>query len=857
MDKKKSIRRKITELLLFMVLSVLLLIGGVSVFSLYSMRNISEQSSNKLGQTAAMDAEEALEKMAGEQLLGLAVQKTAYIEEKFNTVIACVNGIAQEAEEIYLNPETYPDREVAPPVKESRELAAQLLWSERIADVVEKRSRSKEETALINEVRKLGNIQDLLVQYNANNDMISSTYIATQSGWMIQADYIAYSKFTSDPDRADFYEADSRQWYQRALVTEDGQTVYSDVMEDIHEKRDCIVCARPVYVNGEIVAVAGVGSYLDTVNDAVLNTVIGENGYAYLINEKGHVMVSGTQEGETAASADRNISLLESKNEELAAAVKDMTEGGSALTRLMLDDREVYMAYAPLKGLGWSFVTVMDVEEVIAPAKQSQQGILALTDSISKQQSNSIRRTLLVFLVIMIFAGLLISCGSIMFARKLTDPIGQLTSEVTKLDGGNLDSRINITTGDEVEELGKAFNKMTMQLKEYITNLASATAEKERIRTELNLASQIQADMLPDSTHMMTGHKEFALYARMTPAKEVGGDFYDYFMVDDDHLAFVVADVSGKGVPASLFMVVASTLLRTRIMGGGSLADIVTKVNDSLCAVNKNGMFVTAWIGILTISTGILTYVNAGHNPPLIGNRKDGYRYIKERSGFVLAGMEGISYTQKEIKLKKDDTVFLYTDGVSEANNEAGELYGEERLLDHLNDDRQTQPDMLSESVWNEVQEFQGEAEQFDDITMLAVNYHGDIEENTGSADLSRIQEVQAFLENCLEKARVPRKYIRQLLIVSDEIVSNICFYSKAEEVTVGCQVVEGEIMIFFEDDGIAFNPLSKEKPNVNESLEQRRVGGLGIYMVCEMMDEVTYSHKNDKNRLTIKQSTK
>ncbi|MCH5249840.1 MAG: SpoIIE family protein phosphatase [Lachnospiraceae bacterium] len=897
MEKKKNIRRKITELLLSMVLGVLLLIGGVSVFSLYSMRNISEQSSMKLGQTAAMDAEEALEKMAGEQLLGLAVQKTDYIEEKFNSVIACVNGIADEAETIYLNAEDYPDREVALPVKESKELAAQLLWSERLTDVWKNRSKWNAEKGLISEVRKLGNIQDLLVQYNKNNDMISSTYIATQSGWMIQADYISYSKFTADPDVADFYEADGRQWYQRALLTEEGKTVYSDVMEDIHEKRDCIVCSRPVYINGEIVAVAGVGSYLDTVNDAVLDTVIGEKGYAFLINEKGQVMVSGTDEGETAARADRNMSLLESQNEELAAAVEDMLKGGSDLTRLMLDDREVYMAYAPLTGLGWSFVTVMDVEEVIAPARQSQQGILELTDAVSGQQNASIRRTLLIFLVIIMLAAVLISISSIAFTRKLTDPIRKLTLEVTKMDGGNLDSQIDISTGDEVEELGKAFNKMTRQLKGYITNLAAATAEKERIRTELDLASQIQADMLPDSTHMLSGRKEFSLYARMTPAKEVGGDFYDFFMIDDDHLAFIVADVSGKGVPASLFMVVANTLLRTRIMGGGSLEDAVTKVNDSLCAVNKNGMFVTAWIGVLTISTGLLTYVNAGHNPPLIGNKKDGYRYIKERSGFVLAGMDGISYNQKQIKLEQDDTIFLYTDGVSEANDEAGKLYGEERLLDHLNDSKETEPDKLAEGVWEQVQEFQGNAEQFDDITMLAVNYHGSTEENnqpeevseinenvvpdetnedvsdktktdvselenecsenTGSADISRMQEVQTFLENCLQNANVAKRYIRQLLIVSDEIVSNICNYSNAEEVTVGCQVAGDEIMIFFEDDGIAFNPLQKEKPDVNEPLEQRKIGGLGIFMVCEMMDEVTYTNKKGKNRLTIIKSTK
>lgn len=883
MKKRKNIRRKITELLLSMVLGVLLLIGGVSVFGLYSMKNVSEESSMKLGQTAAMNAEEALETMAGEQLLGLAVQKTAYIEEKFNTVIACVNGIAQAAEEIYLNPGRYPDREVALPVKDSRELAAQLLWSKRLAGVRSRWILSEYETELIDEMHKLANIQDLLVQYNKNNNMISSTYIATESGWMIQADYIAYSKFSEDSYVADFYEADERQWYQRALLTEEGKTVYSDVIEDIHEGGKCIVCSRPVYVNGEIVAVAGVGSYLDTVNEAVLNTVIGESGYAFLINEKGQIMVSGTETGETAASAEEKMSLLESSNRELAKTIEDMVEGKSALTKIPLDGREVYMAYAPLPGLGWSFATVMDVDEVIAPAKHSQQDILTLTDEVSKQQNTSIIRTLLMFLVIILFAAALISITSILFTNRLTEPIRRLSNEVSQIDGGNLDKKIQISSGDEVEELGKAFNSMTAQLKNYINNLAAATAEKERIRTELNLASQIQADMLPDSEHMLTNREEFSLCARMTPAKEVGGDFYDFFMIDENHLGFMVADVSGKGVPASLFMVVARTLLHTRIKSGGTLADAVTKVNDSLCSVNKNGMFVTAWIGILTIPTGILTYVNAGHNPPLVGNKKDGYVYLKERSGFVLAGMDNITYTQKKIQLKQGDTIFLYTDGVSEANNEAGKLYGEERLQILLNNCKKMQPSELTEAVWKGVQEFQGHAEQFDDITMLAINYHGSMEnkeepaefaepveikldipdtsdgfrEITGPAELYRMQDVQTFLESFLKAARLPKKYIRQILIVSDEIFSNICHYSGAGNVTVGCKSDKEETSIFFEDDGIAFNPLKNAKPDVNEPLEQRKEGGLGIYMVCEMMDEVTYTHKNGKNRLTIVKMTK
>lgn len=874
MKKKKTIRRRVTTLLLGMVLTALLLTGAVSLWSLYSMRTISEENSTMLGQTAAEDAEAALEEMAGGQLLTIAAEKAAYIEEKFNTVIACVNGIAQAAEAIYRNPWDYPDREVPLPQKDSRELAVQLLWSERLADKAAGLSEGSADgngSELFSELYKLGNLQELLVQYNANNDMISSTYLATASGWMLQADYIAYSKYSGDSELPDFYEADTRQWYQRARLTEMGETVYSDVMEDIHEGRDCIVCARPVYLNGKIVAVAGVGSYLDTVNEAVLNTTIGESGYAFLVNERGRVMVSGAQSGETAADADANTDLRDSGNAALAEAAEDMVFGESGLKKLTLDGREVYLAYASLDGLGWSFVTVMDVEEVIAPARESQQGILALTNEISRRQNEAIKQTIYLFLGIMLAAATVIGVVSILFTGKLTAPIRRLTQDVKRIDGGNLNSPICITTGDEVEELGNAFHAMTVQLQQYIGSLAAATAEKERIRTELSLASRIQADMLPDSGQVLRERQEISLYASMTPAKEVGGDFYDFFLTDEDHLVVLIADVSGKGVPASLFMVVARTLLQSCIEGGDTLAEAVSEVNDRLCAQNKNGMFVTAWIGVLTLSTGALAYVNAGHNPPLLGNQKEGYTYLKERGGFVLAGMEGMEYSRKELQMREGDILFLYTDGVSEANDEKGSLYGEARLLELLNSRSDTEPEKMAKAVWNDIQDFQGKAEQFDDITMLVLNYRGaggkkepQGEEaagtaeperrhrNTGAAALSRMAAVQSFVEETFTEYDIPGKVIRMFLIASDEIFSNVCRHSGAGKVTVECSVKAGKAVLAFEDDGVEFNPLKRPNPDVGEPLEKRKVGGLGIYMVRELMDEMAYERMGGKNRLTM-----
>lgn len=854
MGKPKSIRRKISALLLGMVLTALFLTGAVSLWSLYTMHDLSEESSKMLGQTAAEDAEEALEAMAEKQLLIIATQKAAYIDQKFNTVIACVDGIAQAAETIYKNPENYPDRTVPLPEKNSTKLAPQLLRSKRL------RNMSEEQLA---ELLKLGNLQDLLVQYNANNDMISSVYLATRSGWMLQADSISYSKYSGESDVPDFFEAPTRQWYQRAYLAEPGQCVYTDVMEDIHQGGNCIVCARAVRSNGEIVAVAGVGSYLDTVNEAVLNTVIGERGYAFLLNDKGQVLVSGAETGETETGA---ADLRKSGNGKLAQVAKDMVAGGSKTVKLTLDGKEVYLAYVPLEDLGWSFATVIDVAEVIAPAKESQQEILALTDVMAERQHAAIRKGIHFFLVIVAVMAMVIIEISVFFTGKLTVPIRRLTQEVRRIDGGNLDIPIRITTGDEVEELGNAFNGMTAQLKQYIGSLEAATAEKERIRTELSLASGIQADMLPDSDNFLREREELTLYASMNPAKEVGGDFYDFFLTDEDHLVILIADVSGKGIPAALFMVVAKTLLQSCITGSATLAEAVAEVNDRLCVGNKNGMFVTAWIGVLTLSEGLLTYVNAGHNPPLLGNRENGYHYLRDRGGFVLAGMEHMKYSQKELRMKQGDILFLYTDGVTEANDENGNLYGESRLQELIDGRSGTEPEMLAKAVWDDIQDFQGKAEQFDDITMLALRYRGaGKKRNTGPASMERMDEIQEFVEKVFGENQIPHRDIRQFLIASDEIVSNVCRYSKASSVTVECgaecgtefgeEIVRAVLVV--EDDGAEFNPLERPKPDVNKSLRDRKIGGLGIYMVQEMMDEVSYERKDGKNRLTMMKKVK
>jgi sigma-B regulation protein RsbU (phosphoserine phosphatase) len=297
-----------------------------------------------------------------------------------------------------------------------------------------------------------------------------------------------------------------------------------------------------------------------------------------------------------------------------------------------------------------------------------------------------------------------------------------LTEEVKQVGGGELEYVQTIHTGDEIEELSQSFGLMTRELKDYMNNLAKVTADKERIATELNVATQIQASMLPCIFPPFPEVQAFDIYATMQPAKEVGGDFYDFFLVDNDHFAVVVADVSGKGVPAALFMVIAKTLIKTHVQNGEEPHTAITAVNAQLCETNDMGMFVTAFMGILEISTGRFTFVNAGHNPPVIRRNGASYEYLKARAGFVLAGMEGMKYKPQETSFKSGDRLYLYTDGVTEAVNKENELFGEERLVQVLNKtDDMSCMEMLP-FIKNEIDTFADGAEQFDDITMLVLD---------------------------------------------------------------------------------------------------------------------------------------
>ena len=278
---------------------------------------------------------------------------------------------------------------------------------------------------------------------------------------------------------------------------------------------------------------------------------------------------------------------------------------------------------------------------------------------------------------------------------------------------------------DEISSLCDKFAEMITSLDDYMKNLQHVTAEKEKISAELNVATQIQADMLPRVFPGFPEEEKYEIFATMDPAKEVGGDFYDFFMVDQDHLALVIADVSGKGVPAALFMVIAKTLIKNRLQMGETPSEALEHVNEQLCEGNDAELFVTVWIALIDLKTGHALEVNAGHERPAIRRNNGNYEMIRTKHSPAVAVMEGMTFRQTEFDLQPGDSIFVYTDGVTEATNKDEQLFGEERLNEALNRNAGLKPGALLPEITKEIDEFVGEAPQFDDITMLGMIYYG------------------------------------------------------------------------------------------------------------------------------------
>ena len=633
------------------------------------------------------------------------------------------------------------------------------------------------------------------------------------------------------------YDYHNRMWYREIInnVKQPHQVVWTKPYVDDSGLFSLMTTAGAGVFddNGLLIGISTSDWEIDEFVNQLMTFHPTENSFIILCDPEKDYIISSTYAGSFTGDSLESISW-------------DINAGSFILNNIR------YMRFGGYMGNGWLLSVQVPENEMFA--------------EINKSNSRFSSIITLAYVAMFFFAYLSVS----MF---INNPIKQLITEVSHLAIGNLDTRIKISSKDELGQLANAYNNMKNELKESIEKNVRERAEIERINAELNVANDIQASMLPVVFPPFSGRKEFDLYASMVPARQIGGDFYDFYFINKDNLAVVIADVSGKGVPAALFMVVTKTLIKN-CSACRNPKEVFESVNKKLLESNDAQMFVTAFMGIYNIPTGKFVFVNAGHNPPLLKKRGGNFEFLKTTPCLVLAWIEDAKYIETEITLEGGDILYLYTDGVTEAMNTQKDMFSEENLIAAVNKNKGASCRELLSAVKKEVDGFRGEAEQADDITMLALKIGETGEpEITGQkpgddvsdtmkelrleAKRENLYAVMNFVNKEIENCGYPEDVLHQIDIAVEEIFLNIANYAyspKTGEAAIFISTTD-KTVIKFEDTGKLYNPLEHADPDLERPLPEREIGGLGILLVKKIMDTVEYCRIDNKNILVMTKS--
>ncbi|MBS1369085.1 MAG: SpoIIE family protein phosphatase [Lentisphaeria bacterium] len=487
-------------------------------------------------------------------------------------------------------------------------------------------------------------------------------------------------------------------------------------------------------------------------------------------------------------------------------------------------------------------VEIDGVDYVGLAARYGDYTVIGVLPDSEVYFRRNVVQSVLVVVYLLLFA-LIFVLVTLLISRIVLTGIRRICASLEKITNGDLTEKVDVHHPGEFDILSSGINSTVSALKGAIADAA------RRLDNELALAHAIQSSALPRQFPAFPGRPEFDIFAAMKPAKEIGGDFYDFFLIDERHLAFLVADVSEKGIPAALFMMSGKTWLKSFARAGMKPADLFTESNRMLSFDNGPGMFITVFFGLLDLGSGELTCVNAGHNPPLLKRADGSFEYLCLEPDFILGTLPGIEYHQHELRLFPGDRLFLYTDGVTEAAGAGDELYGTERLQKHLDAHADLALEPLVESVFRELAAFS--AEQTDDITMLGLDFRGS--RLVLEAEKEKLPELQRFVDSCCGSCGDELR--NRVQVIAEEIFLNIAHYAYAPgtgPVSVGF-LPEGDCLVFeFRDSGAAFDPLAAPAPEFPERLDDRTVGGLGIFMARSMSDKLEYRREEGENILKV-----
>jgi phosphoserine phosphatase RsbU/P len=632
------------------------------------------------------------------------------------------------------------------------------------------------------------------------------------------------------------YDYFSRDWYR--LPKEKGIPMWIGPYYD-EGGGDTLMCTYsvPFYRNINGVRIfAGVLTMdisLSALSDIITSVRVPQAGYAFLLSRDGRFITSPV-----SSFLNKSIKSLPGLNNDRSIAnLGRMLKGESGFMKMneLRTAEPSWIYFAPMPSTGWRFAVIYPERELFA------------------DMYDFFTRLLAIFVASVI--ALLVTI--ILISRNLAKPLSKLAGATRRIGEGDFHVPLPvIRSRTEIGDLALSFARMQDALKDYIQNLQEATIAQERMEGELKVAHTIQMGLLPTA---FPKRPEIDLYAALIPARTIGGDLYDFFFLDDDRLFLAIGDVSGKGVPASLFMTITRTLFRSLTEAGTPLDETMAQVNKELCRDNPNAIFVTFITGIFRLGSGVLELCNAGHNPPLLRTAAGNVRPLAIKTNIPLGIMEDHPFKRDLFTINPGDQVLLYTDGITEAENAACDLFTMERLEKALAFTGLLTSAAIAEKVLGSVRSFAGEADQSDDITLvvLTCNERGLSREVVLRNDVTDLAVLKESLDAMGSDWHIPLSIVSTLNLVLEEIFTNIVFYGyedQHEHLVSMCFRREGDILVIrVEDDGKPFNLLESTYKGFAVTLEEREIGGEGIHLVKELMENIEYNREGDKNRVVMR----
>lgn len=719
--KKKNkalygLRAKIFRLCILLITAASIGFAIFGIIQLINLRTLTRKSGNMQIESVKQESQEYMMTQTANNMKDVAWATSLCIFDEIWMIEYAAESLIDQVAEIIAFPQGYHEYWIEEPSNTpTNEPVLQLLMPAGY-------NPSEEEMEIVGKLASLTAIMRGMIQ-DPNTDILD-IMIALPNGMTLDMDSFPDRKFKEDGSLYD-YDPRLRSWWIGAVQTQEGfigTPTYSELLG-----LEVLEYAVPVYLEDELVAVVESTIMLDSIHSVIETVRYGNSGFGVLINDDGRIIYSPNTTGELAYKIDMKSDIRASSNEKLKSLLEESKKGEVGFTDITIDGKDYYVAYGSKPIDTWNLFMFVGKEEVEGPT----QNLLSEMDSVNKDTmqefEKNYRNAAIILLIVAVLLVISAAIAARMFSDRLTGPINRMTESVGNISGDHFSFEMDdiYHTGDEIEVMAGTFQELSARTQKYIEEITQITAEKERIGTELRVAAKIQEDMLPKHFPIFPDRKEFDLYATMSPAKEVGGDFYDMFLIDEDHLCLVMGDVCGKGVPAALFMAISKAMLKSRAQSGGTPSEILHDVNNSLCEGNDENMFVTVWLGILTISTGELIQASAGHEYPVIKKKGEEYKLIVTDNDLVIGYIKGFKYNDLRFELAPGDSFFMYTDGLPEATNAEDKRYEIEGMMGALNRHRDDEPWEFLPHIREEVDAFVKEAPQFDDLTMLIIRYNG------------------------------------------------------------------------------------------------------------------------------------